>query len=90
VAATAGPHLDARALRAVHRAAAAAAHEASALRAATDGERRSAGRAALATVRRRPRLLADRRLATLLVDSVGDGAPGNALRRLKRRLIGYR
>jgi hypothetical protein len=87
---SAAPLLSGRAGDRLRREAVAASHEASAIRAAQAGERPAALRAAVGAVARSPRRLVDRRLATVLLDSVGGGRPANALRGLKRRMVGYR
>lgn len=84
------PHLERSALRLLRRRAPAARQEAIAVRAAASGEMARARRAAVAAATRSPRALADRRIATLLIDSIGGGRPGAGLRRAKRRVLGYR
>jgi glycosyltransferase involved in cell wall biosynthesis len=84
------PHLEPRALRTMRRTVPAARLEATAVRAARAGQMATAGTAARGAVVRGPRLLRDRRLAAILLDSVAGGRSGARLRRAKRRILGYR
>jgi glycosyltransferase involved in cell wall biosynthesis len=84
------PFLDRRAQRRLRREAVAAEREASAVRSARAGQMSTARRKALEAVTRSPRLLADRRLTTVLLDSLVGGGPADGLRRIKRRVLGYR
>jgi hypothetical protein len=70
--------------------AAAAEHEARAIRLALDGRPTAARSAAVTAIGRSPRRLGDRRLLTLIADSFVGGAPANGLRVAKRRLLGHR
>jgi hypothetical protein len=64
--------------------------EATAVRAAWAGETATARTAVRRALIRSPRLLRDRRVAVILVDSMAGGRPGAGLRRAKRRVLGYR
>jgi glycosyltransferase involved in cell wall biosynthesis len=84
------PHLEPRAHRTIRRAVAAGRLEATAVRAARAGEMDTARTAVRGVLVRSPRLLRDRQLAAILLDSVAGGRPGAGLRRAKRRVLGYR
>jgi alpha-1,3-rhamnosyltransferase len=88
--ATCAPVLGPHGVRVLQTDAAAATAERRAVRLAQAGHRRGAGRAAVAVVRHRPRRLADRRIAALMLDSVAGGLPARLLRTAKRRVFGYR
>lgn len=84
------PFVTTRAGRALWREAGAADREAKAARLARANKPAEARRAALGAIVRRPRRVRDRRLITLLLDSIAGGGPADGLRWLKRRLFGYR
>jgi GT2 family glycosyltransferase len=76
-------HLDPRAARAFRRDAAAARHESRAIGFAHARRPVRAHGAALAAAARRPRRVADRQFASILLESVGRGRPGAWLRRVR-------